>query len=393
VSLPVTGVSELVLEVADLEAAERFYAEALGLPVVERWPDREAIWLMAGGRTRIGLWRPQTGAAGGRGGAHVHFALHLPEREFDSAVERLRRLELHPEVTSRGSRGANGNRSAYVFDPDDNCVELWTQDVAVYLRRVQGRPLLSEEAGSPAHFDATASEWDASYEERSLRAHRRRSRLDLVVRLVGDGPGSLLEVGLGSGRLFERLADLGWTVTGIDAAPGMVDLARARVPEAADRISVARAEELPFSAESFDVVVAIGVLEYTAIDAAVHELARVLRPGGRAVVGLRARSAPTVVWQRDVVVPVARVVKRVVPVGRPLPKRRRRPLRLRAARDLLATAGLAVERVEHVGATVLPDPLDRLAPRLAYRAARGAESSRRLRRIFGAQRVIVARKR
>ena len=57
--IPVTGVSELVLEVVDLAAAEAFYAGALGLPVVERWPDREAIWVMAGDRTRIGLWRPQ----------------------------------------------------------------------------------------------------------------------------------------------------------------------------------------------------------------------------------------------------------------------------------------------------------------------------------------------
>ena len=36
--IPVTGVSELVLEVVDLEAAERFYAGVLGFPVVDRWP-------------------------------------------------------------------------------------------------------------------------------------------------------------------------------------------------------------------------------------------------------------------------------------------------------------------------------------------------------------------
>ena len=73
--IPVSGVSELVLEVLDLEAAERFYAEVLGLPVVERWPHREAIWVMAGRQTRIGLWRPQVGIAGGRGGVHVHYAM------------------------------------------------------------------------------------------------------------------------------------------------------------------------------------------------------------------------------------------------------------------------------------------------------------------------------
>ena len=68
-AIPVSGVSELVLEVVDLEASEWFYAQVLGFPVVDRWPDREAVWVMAGDRTRIGLWRPQVGLAGGRGGS------------------------------------------------------------------------------------------------------------------------------------------------------------------------------------------------------------------------------------------------------------------------------------------------------------------------------------
>ena len=87
--IPVTGVSELVLEVVDLEASEAFYAGALGLPVVDRWPDREAIWVMAGDRTRIGLWRPQVGLEGSRGGVHVHFALHIAEDDYDSAIATL----------------------------------------------------------------------------------------------------------------------------------------------------------------------------------------------------------------------------------------------------------------------------------------------------------------
>src|SRR5215203_7215221 len=86
----VTGVSELVLEVVDLETSEAFYSGVLGLPVVERWPDREAIWVMAGDRTRIGLWRPQVGLARGRGGIHVHYEMHIPEERYDAAIEHLR---------------------------------------------------------------------------------------------------------------------------------------------------------------------------------------------------------------------------------------------------------------------------------------------------------------
>jgi catechol 2,3-dioxygenase-like lactoylglutathione lyase family enzyme len=128
--IPVTGVSELVLRVEDLAAAEAFYAGALGLPVVERWAKREAIWVMAGDRTRIGLWRgDQIGLAGGRGGAHVHFAMHLPEAHVEAARERLQAHGL--EVEEIAFEGAG--RALYVTDPDGNVVELWTWDVAGHL--------------------------------------------------------------------------------------------------------------------------------------------------------------------------------------------------------------------------------------------------------------------
>src|SRR3954465_2975229 len=123
--LGVTGVSELVLEVVDLEASERFYSEVLGLPVVERWPEREAIWVMAGDRTRIGLWRPQVGLARGRGGVHVHYAMHVAERDYAPPVALLRsRGEEVEEIAFDGA-----GRAAYVTDPDGNVVELWTWDV------------------------------------------------------------------------------------------------------------------------------------------------------------------------------------------------------------------------------------------------------------------------
>jgi catechol 2,3-dioxygenase-like lactoylglutathione lyase family enzyme len=133
--IPVMGVNELVLEVVDLEAAERFYAGLLGLPVVERWEDREAVWLMAGDRTRIGLWRPQVGLAGGRGGVHVHFSMHIADADYDAAVERLRARGAAVEEISFEGAG----RAAYVTDPDGNVVELWTWDVGEHLRGVRQR--------------------------------------------------------------------------------------------------------------------------------------------------------------------------------------------------------------------------------------------------------------
>jgi catechol-2,3-dioxygenase len=118
--IPVTGVNELVLEVLDLAAAELFYAGVLGLPVMARSDER--VWVAAGSQTRIGLWRPQVGIAAGRGGAHVHYALHVAEADYDGAVERLREHDYEPHQEDFGESG----RAAYVTDPDGNVVELWT---------------------------------------------------------------------------------------------------------------------------------------------------------------------------------------------------------------------------------------------------------------------------
>jgi ubiquinone/menaquinone biosynthesis C-methylase UbiE len=281
---------------------------------------------------------------------------------------RLRAAGLDPFVQDR----RRDSRSVYVDDPDGNGVELWTTDVADYL----------------PYFDRKAADWDATYDSRTTRGQWQRARLEAAVRLVGEGHGSLLEVGVGSGRLLARLAERGWEVTGIDAAPRMVELARERVPGA--RLEVARAEELPFEAASFDVVVAIGVLEYGDLDAPLRELARVLLPGGRAVLGLLNNAAPAVVWSSVAMHPLARRVKRVVSFGRPLPPRRRRPMSLEETQRRLEAAGLEVESVENVGCVVLPDPLDRL--QLAYRVAQRAERAPQARRRFGTQRLILARK-
>ena len=51
---------------------------------------------MVGERSRIGLWTPQVGIADGRGGAHVHYAMHIAEADYDAAVAALRERGYDP---------------------------------------------------------------------------------------------------------------------------------------------------------------------------------------------------------------------------------------------------------------------------------------------------------
>jgi catechol-2,3-dioxygenase len=119
-SSPVSGLAELTLEVHDLDAAERFYCDALGLRRLSRGADR--TWLAVGDTTRLGLWSPGRKEFGDRGGRHVHFALRLAPRALDQLAVRLRALG----IAVRGPvEHEGGDRSVYFEDPAGNVVEAW----------------------------------------------------------------------------------------------------------------------------------------------------------------------------------------------------------------------------------------------------------------------------
>jgi predicted enzyme related to lactoylglutathione lyase len=136
---PVSGISELVLEVSDLEAARRFYREVLGFEETLYGEGAEGrYWYLVGDTARLGLWTEQVGLAGGRGGAHVHYAFDVPDGEIDRLKERIEAAGGEVE----GPIQLGPGRAIYVTDPDGNVVEFWSQDMAAYTQgaRAGGAP-------------------------------------------------------------------------------------------------------------------------------------------------------------------------------------------------------------------------------------------------------------
>src|SRR5580765_2908207 len=104
----------------------------------------------------------------------------------------------------------------------------------------------------------------------------------------------VLEIGCGMGTDGAQFARAGAEYTGIDLTEAAVDLARRRFALSGlpGEFCVSDAESLDFSDESFDLVYSHGVLHHTPeIDAAVREIDRVLKPGGRAMVMLYHRGS------------------------------------------------------------------------------------------------------
>lgn len=191
-------------------------------------------------------------------------------------------------------------------------------------------------------------------EERHWWYRGRRAVLEAVLDGIGPlraaaaaGPARILDAGCGSGRNMVLLARRG-AVTGIEPASQSREVARARglgpvLPGSLD-------DPLPFDDASFDLAVALDVLEHVADDeAALVELARVLAPGGRLLV-----TVPQYGWlwgEHDVLSHHHRRYTRALLLAR------------------AAAAGLAAERVTAFNGVLLA-PI--AAARLVQRARRRA---------------------
>ncbi len=125
-----------------------------------------------------------------------------------------------------------------------------------------------------------------------------------LVALAGVGPGSeVLDIACGPGTVSLIANEAGAArVVGVDFSTGMLEVARERALGAAGMEFIeGNALDLPLPDQSFDVVVSnFGVIFAPDPARAVSEMARVLRPGGRAAFTAWLRSGTTASYYETV---------------------------------------------------------------------------------------------
>lgn len=136
-------------------------------------------------------------------------------------------------------------------------------------------------------FDQDLRWWQDVYREdlpRGFFSFEMRRRLELVAEQLTteikamENP-AVLECGCGPGDILKLIEPLPCQLTGLDLNPRYLDLAAEKVPGA--KLLDGNIEELPLPDASFDVVYAVGVLQYLNDDQlAVREISRVTKDGG-----------------------------------------------------------------------------------------------------------------
>ena len=129
-----------------------------------------------------------------------------------------------------------------------------------------------------------ARRYAARFDELARSGHDPHGEAAFVARLAQPGV-RVLDAGAGTGRVGQRLHELGYRVVGVDVDPEMVDVARERAPEVPWRVADLAGLDL---GTEFDVVVSAGnvvPLVADAVPTVVERLARHLVPGGLLVTG------------------------------------------------------------------------------------------------------------
>ena len=188
------------------------------------------------------------------------------------------------------------------------------------MKKVPDSPVQKQEIVNE-YFRSKSREWKEIYTRSDVQAETIRDRhaavLDWIDALALKPGSKVLEIGCGAGFMAIELAHRGYRVYAIDSAESMIEQAHQNAMESrvTDLLSldIGDVYTLAFDDESFDLVLAIGVIPWLErADLVIQQMARVTKHSGHIIlsyanrVGLVSLLDP---WTNPALVPLKRRLK------------------------------------------------------------------------------------
>lgn len=135
------------------------------------------------------------------------------------------------------------------------------------------------------HFDALAIEKGIVWWGHETEAGKARLKLrsKIAIKEAGIAKDSkILEIGCGNGDFTRYLAEeTQASILAVDISPELIKIAREKIKNPNVVFDVANIENLPFEAESFDVIIGKSILHHLNLEKTLPEIKRVLKKEGR----------------------------------------------------------------------------------------------------------------
>jgi ubiquinone/menaquinone biosynthesis C-methylase UbiE len=181
-----------------------------------------------------------------------------------------------------------------------------------------------EQENVTAYFQSQSLHWRKIYESSGVEAEIIQDRHAAVLHWVDSlklaQGSSVLEVGCGAGLMAVALAQRGFHVQAFDSSEAMIEQARLYAEESLTNdlltLKVRDVYSLDFSDDSFDLVLAIGVIPWLErLEPAIQEMVRVVKPGGYIVLTTANRMGLMSVldpWRNPAFEPLKRRLKELL---------------------------------------------------------------------------------
>lgn len=224
-------------------------------------------------------------------------------------------------------------------------------------------------------FNAASKKYLGEYEKKTSEGYSFRVRREKILAIIPEAKENkkALDIGCGPGIMAEGLLKKNYNVACVDAAPNMINLVKEKFSSNPKiKAEIGDVNKLNFPDNSFDLVIAMGLLEYLENQPqAISEIKRITKTGGQVILTFPNKTSPCRIFNRSaafIAKPFSKILRKIL--NKPSQTLAHKEYTLKQTTKFLEKNGLKVSKVIYYNFKLIPYPLDKWFPKFTILQSR-----------------------